>query len=310
MDRRGFLEIAGKGALGLVLQQRLSAAENSNSEVKGQMLTAKDLNDHLRSLCEVREPSVDRIIIGRAETVVSKIGTAWMPYWKTCREAVNRGVNTLVVHEPTFYTHWDLDAKEGDIFTKDVPGRKEYFRLRDEKIKWLNEKGLVIIRCHDVLDKIAGYGVPFALGRALGFSNADIIRSRQFYNVYKIDPAPAAKVAKRIAHKLKAAGQPGVAFYGDGGRRISSVGLGTGCICNPIQFMDLEPDLFIAIDDAIRTWTQTTYAEDTGRPLIVINHGTAEEFGVKLLSGHLKEAFLDKDIIHFNQGCSYKWIPA
>jgi len=310
MNRRGFLEITGKGALGLVLSQRLAGADNSNSEVKKQMLTAKDVNDHLRSLCEVREPSVDRIIIGKGDTAVTKIGTAWQPYWKTCREAVNRGVNTLVVHEPTFYTHWDLDAKEGGIIERDGPGRKEYLRLRDEKIKWLNDNGLVIIRCHDVLDKIAGFGIPFALGRALGFSDGDIIRSRQFYNVYKIEAAPAAEVARRIAGKLKAVGQPGVAFYGDGDRKISSVGLGTGCICNPVEFMDLEPDLFIAIDDTVRTWTQTTYAEDTGRPLVVINHGTSEEFGMRLLSEHLKEAFADKEVIHFPQGCSYKWIPA
>jgi putative NIF3 family GTP cyclohydrolase 1 type 2 len=298
------------GAFGLDLQQQLLAADNPNSEVKGRVLTAKDVNDHLRSLCEVREPSVDRIIIGMAETPVSKIGTVWTPYWKTCREAVSRGINTLVVHEPTFYTHWDLDGKDKEVFRADVPGGREYRRVRDEKIRWINENGLVIIRCHDVLDKVAGFGIPFGLGRALGFSDADIIRSRDYYNVYRIEPAPAAEVGRRVARALKTVGQPGLAFYGDGDRKVGSVGVGTGCICDPIQFMDLEPDLFIAIDDAVRTWTQTTYAEDTGRPLIVINHGTSEEFGVRLLSRELKEAFPDKDVIHLEQGCSYKWIPA
>jgi len=101
-----------------------------------------------------------------------------------------------------------------------------------------------------------------------------------------------------------------VAFYGDPKYNVGSVGVGTGCICNPIEFMDLEPDLFIAIDDTVRTWTQTTYAEDTGRPLVVINHGTSEEHGMKMLNAHLKEAFPDKDVIHLEQGCTYKWITA
>ena len=53
---------------------------------------------------------------------------------------------------------------------------------------------------------------------------------------------------------------------------------------------------------------QTTYAEDTGKPLIVINHGTSEEYGMRLLSEHLKAAFSHLEIIHFSQGCSYRWI--
>jgi len=308
MDRRTFLQIAGKSSLALMLSSQISAAQKSNSKGKQKMLKAKDIQDHLRSLCEVPEPSVDRIIIGKPDTTVTKIGTAWMPYWKTCRDAVSRGVNTLVVHEPTFYTHWDLDAKDSDYFRADTPGRREYFRLREEKIKWINENNLVIIRCHDVLDKIADFGIPFALGKALGFSDDNVIRSRKFYNVYKIDTKPAIEVAEYIAEKLKALGQPGVAFYGDKNYKVSSVGLGTGCICNPIEFMDMEPDLFIAIDDSIRTWAQTTYAEDTGRPLVVMNHGTTEEPGMKMLNAHLKKAFPDKNVIHFEQGCTYKWV--
>ena len=48
-------------------------------------LKAIDVNDYLRSLCDVKEPSVDRIIIGDPNTRVTKIGTCWMPYWKTLK---------------------------------------------------------------------------------------------------------------------------------------------------------------------------------------------------------------------------------
>jgi len=305
MDRRTFLGASGMGSLELVLAGRLS----DPGAAGGNHLTAADVNAHLRSLCEVAEPSVDRIVIGRPETVVSGIGTAWMPYWKTCRDAVKQGINTLVVHEPTFYAHWDLDTKDSDYFAGQ-PGRDDYVRLRDEKIEWINDNGLVIIRCHDVLDKIAGFGIPFALGQILGFADRDLIRSKTFFNVYRVEPKPAAQVARDIAARLKALGQPGVAFYGDPDYRVRSVGVGTGCICDPIGFADLKPDLFIGIDDTIRTWIQTTYAEDTGRPLVVINHGTSEEYGMRLLNAHLKETFPNEKVVHLNQGCSYRWITA
>jgi putative NIF3 family GTP cyclohydrolase 1 type 2 len=307
MKRRKFVSTAGLGALGagITLNNMLANKSNLNYMKK---LTAADVNKYLRSLIDVEEPSVDKIIIGDPGTPVKKMGTAWMPYWKTCRQAVKEGVNVLVVHEPTFYAHRDLEAAEWNHIENPSIGQQKYLEQREEKARWILENGLVIIRCHDVWDKIPDIGIPYAFGQALGFSDDDIIRSETFYNVYKTDPAPAIEIARSVASRLNIAGQPGVAFYGDENYRVSSVGVGTGCICDPMNYMQLDPDLYIAIDDTVRTWIQTTYAEDTGKPLLVVNHGTSEEFGIKGLNEHLKKAFKDFEVVHFNQGCTYKWI--
>ena len=274
-------------------------------------MKAADVNKYLRSLCEVKEPSVDRVIIGDPETPVTKIGTAWTPYWKTLRQSVDQGVNTLVVHEPTFYTHWDLESKNAEYTRATEAGKDAYLKAINKKEQWIKNNGLVIIRCHDVLDIVPEFGIPYAFGQALGFTNKDILRSKKYYNVYGLETAtPATEVAKRIAGKLKAANQPGVAFYGDPDYPVKSVGLGTGCACNPLDFMDLNADLYIGIDDTIRTWTQTTFAEDTGLPLIVINHGTSEEFGMRVLSKKLQEAFPGYEVEHLKQGCGYRWVTA
>jgi putative NIF3 family GTP cyclohydrolase 1 type 2 len=273
-------------------------------------MTAAALNAHLRSLVAVDEPSVDKIIIGDPETVVKKIGTAWMPYWRTLKEARKKGVNTMVVHEPTFYTHRDLEETRWDWHAAPDPAKKMYQDQVDAKKKWILENEMVVIRCHDVLDKIKGFGIPFAFGRGLGFSDADLIASRTYYNVYRIGEQPAGGVARRIAGKLREVGQPGVAFYGDPETPVRSVGLGTGCICDPLNFMDLEMDLAVAIDDSVSTWVQTTYAEDTGKPLVVVNHGTSEEFGMRELSAQLDQSLEFVEVIHFPQGCSYQWISS
>jgi hypothetical protein len=145
------------------------------------------------------------------------------------------------------------------------------------------------------------------LGQILGFTNADIIVSKTYYNVYRVKPVSAKEFALYAAQKLKSVNQPGVAFYGDEDRIIESVGLGTGCICNPLDYMELEADCYIAIDDTIDTWVQTTYAQDTGLPLIVVNHGTSEENGMVFLNDHLAKAFPKLEVVHFCQGCPYKW---
>jgi putative NIF3 family GTP cyclohydrolase 1 type 2 len=271
-------------------------------------MTAGDLNTYLRSIIEVDEPSVDRIVIGDPTTPITKIGTAWMPYWKTLKKAVEEGVNTLIVHEPTFYTHWDLDAENSDYQRAPIPARDKYTSVVNEKKKWIEDNGLVIIRCHDVLDKVPDWGIPYALGMGLGLTNESIVKSKKFYNVYEIDPTPAVEVAQKIAKSLKKVDQPGVAFYGDENYSVKTIGLGTGCICDPLEYSELGPDLYIGIDDTIRTWIQTTYAEDTGQPLVVINHGTSEEFGMQSLNEHLRKTLTNYNVVHLQQGCGYKWI--
>jgi hypothetical protein len=237
MKRRKFVGITGAAALGIqAFPDGLFARNHAGIE------TAGDLNDYLRSLIEVDEPSVDKVIVGDPSTKISRIGTAWMPYWQTLKEAKTMGVNTMVVHEPTFYTHRDLEEKKWDYLGAPSPARELYLEQVEAKKQWIEKNGMVIIRCHDVLDKIGEYGIPFAFGRALGFSDSDLIRSRTYYNVYGIETSPAIVVARQIAAKLKAVGQPGVAFYGDENFPVSSVGLGTGCICDPMQFMDLDMD--------------------------------------------------------------------
>lgn len=301
MRRRDFIVTTGLASMSLS-----SLASFAGKEI----ITANDLQKYLRGLCQVKEPSVDRIIIGDPETKIKKAGTAWTPYFKTLKNAVNKGINVLVVHEPTFYTHWDLETKGKDLFNTPSPAKDQYMEALETKKSWIENNGLVIIRSHDVPDILKNFGIPFGLGQKLGFKNEDIIASKNFYNVYKVDKDSASNIARKIAGKLKDINQPGVAFYGDENRPVSSVGLGTGCICDPQEYAELNADLYIGIDDTVRTWIQTTFAEDTGKPLIVINHGTSEEAGMKLLNEHLNRNIPTIEFIHFPQGCSYKWITA
>jgi NIF3 (NGG1p interacting factor 3) len=312
MRRRRFIELAGAASAGALFPHGRRPDPGLGIRTAGgagaKALLAKDVAAHLRGLEAVAEPSVDRIVIGDPETEVAHIGTCWLPYWEACRQAVRDGVNLLVVHEPAFYTHWDLDEKSPDLFSASPAGREAYGKAVRVKRDWIAANKLVIIRCHDVLDKIGGFGIPHALGRLLGFGSGDILRARPYYNVYRTEPRPAVVVARTIAAKLAEVRQPGVAFYGDRDRIVDSVGVGTGCYSDPIEFMGLAPALFVAIDDVVRTWTQTVFAQDTGHPLVVVNHGATEEAGVRGLSEHLRKTYPERRVIHYAQGCGYEWV--
>jgi putative NIF3 family GTP cyclohydrolase 1 type 2 len=259
-------------------------------------------------MVKLKPDTVDKIIIGDADTKVRKIGTCWMSDSDTIGRALEAGVNVLITHEPTFYTHRDLDDVPGFLQRSTPFTREQYLAQIERKKKWINDYKLVIIRNHDTLDALKDKGIPFALGEFLGFRNTDIIASRTYYNVYKFNKQKAIEFAKNIATRLKELGQPGVAFYGDSELEVSSVGVGTGWICDPMEFGDLKPDVFIAIDDVVKTHIQTVFANDTGHPLIVINHGTSEEMGMRSLNQIIKEKYPDIEVIHLMQGCTYDWI--
>lgn len=307
MERKDFIKLTAMAG-GMYVASGLARGGEMPVFFSSRDITADDIQQFLVSLTKLGPKTVDRFIIGNPDTRIRKIGTCWMPYWETCKNAVESGVNLMVVHEPTFYTHWDLDENQEDYYRSPDYTKKQYLELVEEKKKWILENDLVIIRNHDTIDALRDRGIPFALGQFLGYGNDSIIASRTYYNVYKIDKQPASQVAAAIAKKLKELGQPGIAFYGNPDLPASSIGIGTGCICDPMYFADLQPDIFIAIDDVVRTWTQTTFAIDSGRPLIIINHGTSEEMGMRMLNQIIQERFPEIETIHFKQGCTYKWI--
>ena len=281
--------------------------------------TARELCDYLRTLggdaVDVNT-TVDKVIIGDPDTPIQKIGTCWMPYLDVLKEAYAAGVNVMVCHEPTFYAHHDLEEElTNREFAKYyrwrglTTGMEAYAAMVEEKKQWILEHGMVIIRCHDALDAAPEFGIPFALGKALGFGSEDLLRSKPYLNIYRMPGTTALMAAKKLAKKLRACGQDGVQFYGDPDRAVSSVAVGTGCYCDPIEVMELGADLYIAIDDAVQTWVQTAFAHDSGQPMIVINHGGSEEPGVQLLSEHL-EKVMPYPVQHFFCGCGYRWISA
>jgi putative NIF3 family GTP cyclohydrolase 1 type 2 len=273
-------------------------------------MTAGELHRWLRSLHDVPEPSVDRIIAGDPETRVRAIAVVWMPTWEALREACARGCNVIVAHEPTFFTHLDFDGFETEFARLPSRARESVFATRESKRAWIRDHGLVVIRCHDVLDAMPG-GVVDSLSAALGFAKEDEVKAVPHHRVVKIEPAiPAGELAQRLANRFAGIGQPGVAFYGDPQRTVRSLGLGTGYACEPWTFVELGADMCVTIDDRIKTWTESEWADDSGFPMIVIHHGTSEEWGVRRLREIVAERFPEINVQQIRQGFRARWVPA
>ncbi|MGE5294205.1 MAG: hypothetical protein ACM3VT_05200, partial [Solirubrobacterales bacterium] len=152
MDRREFVKTSMFGGAGAWLAgSSLASAAASTRD-----LTAGDVHEHLRSLGrEWIDPqnTVDTFKSGRPEMPVKGIAVAWMSYFDALREAVAKGCNLFVTHEPTYYNHTDTDQS---VFAFEIARQKKAF---------IEDNGLTIIRCHDVWDRVPGIGIPDAWGQ-------------------------------------------------------------------------------------------------------------------------------------------------
>ena len=260
-------------------------------------MRALEINEYLNGLVpDLKEKTVDRVIYGGPDREVEGIAVAWMPYKRAIEEAHESGANVLVTHEPTFYDHWDLEGKGPE------------FEECKAKMEFIDDLEMTVIRCHDVWDALPEIGIPYAWGEFLDLG--DPTGGQLYYNLYSIEPQSAMDFTRSVAEKTAGLGQDTVGFYGDPGREIRTVGLGTGCISNPFKIYELGADLAISVDDVVRAWVAGEWCQDQGNPLIVVNHCVSEEPGMVTLANHLKEAFPDVPVNHLPQTCTFQSVGA
>ena len=260
------------------------------------LMTALELCDSLNRLWPELDLSktVDQLVAGDGNQVVNGVAVCWMPYSSTLREAAALGVNTVVAHEPTFFDHWELK--------KEVL-HPRYEEAKREKLSLIAELGLTIIRCHDVWDAIPEVGMPFRWGHFLVLSR--LLHSERYLNVYRVERQKALEFSKYFASRTAEAGQSTVEFYGDPDRIIETVGIGTGCCSEAMRLYDLGADLAVSVDDIARAWIIGEYCNDTGSPMIVVNHGVSEDCGMDSLRDQVERLLPTVPVYRIKQGCSY-----
>lgn len=244
-----------------------------------------------------RDRTVDQIIAG-PDQEIRAAAVCWMPYSWAIREAAARGANLLVAHEPTFYDHFEFRQMLDE----------RYAQAKAEKEKLIEELGLTILRCHDVWDAVPGKGVPDSWGKLLGFDEP--VSQSVYHRIYQVPSGTALEVSIRIADRTAEYGQATLAFYGDPGARVETVGLGTGCCSSPHDLFALGADLAISVDDIVRAWIDGEWATDTGRPVLVVNHGVSEACAMQSLADQISCLVGGIPVSVIRQGCSFLEVRA
>lgn len=261
-------------------------------------MKASDLQAYLESLkgdWEYPEKSYDMYVAGDPETEVKGIAVAWMGYVQALEQAVALGCNVFITHEPTYYNHFDRDA--------------EIFRFPEvaKKRQYIEEQGLVIIRCHDLWDQMKEIGIPDSWGQLLDFGRS--IDGDDHIRVYDAGGRSAVEIAQQVAERTRPYGQEAVQFMGPEDKIVHRLCTGTGAITPFQTYLErFDADMAICTDDGIWYWRDAAFAIDFEIPLVVVNHAVSEDIGMTQLAKHLQAAFPQIPIHNIPQRCMYRLI--
>ena len=96
-----------------------------------------------------------------------------------------------------------------------------------------------------------------------------------------------------------------VHYVGDADGEVTRIAVGTGAITNFRLMFSLEADVLLLTDDGTRLWESAVWSVDVGVPLILVNHATAEEPGMRNLAVYVREQF-SVPVHQIPQGCLYR----
>jgi putative NIF3 family GTP cyclohydrolase 1 type 2 len=237
--------------------------------------------------------TVDTIKVGDPNTLVTGIATTFLDTMDVLQEAVRRGDNLIITHEPTFYNHLD-DTK----FFADDPVYKE-------KLSFIEQHHLVIFRLHDEIHADTIDHILKGMYEALGwdqYPHPAGPRGQYFVTIPQVTLAELAKLLQSKLHiqTLRVEGDPNLS--------ISHVALLPGSSGLEKQVLALrQPAVEVLIAGEASEWETVEYVRDAvaqGRPkaLILLGHQVSEEPGMERCAKELRELLPGIRVDHIAAG--------
>ena len=224
-----------------------------------------------------REKTVDTFKSGNPDAPVTGIAVTMMATMDVLQRASAKGLNFVITHEPTFYSH------------EDVPeGMPESDPVWAEKRAFIEKHGMVVWRFHDHWHMRKPDGIEAGMVHALGWESYQNAGNQY---LFVLPETTVKKLAEEVAKKLDS---PVVRVVGEPETKVTKVGLSPGFAGFVRETHALESDdVQVLLVGETREWETVEYAADAvtqGRKkaLIVLGHIPSEQAGMEECTSWLK----------------------
>jgi len=246
-------------------------------------LTATAIIDRIKAHIGVpwMSQTVDGIIAGDPNTPVTGVATTMMATYAVLKRAAAQGLNLVITHEPTFWSHQeDVSKVQNDP-------------LYREKLAFIKDHKLVSFHFHDHWHALKPRdGIAEGMMRRIGWSN---YVNKDDPQRFTIPATTVGDLTRLLRDKLKAST---IRTIGNPDMPVRNVMTGWGYAGGlpPAQFADSDID--VVIIGETWEWVGQEYAADlvaSGRnkALIMVGHINSEQWGMdycaEWLGGFVKE---------------------
>ena len=234
----------------------------------------------------------DGVKVGDADSPVTHIGVTLTATIDTVKKAKEAGCDFLIVHEPTFYTHFE-EWRENALI--------------EEKTRLLTEAGITLYRHHDGMhsrekDSITA-GVLATIGLVGRLEKTKFPGSALFH----LDtPMTMEALTERLKDRLSLQ-RLRVAGKTDGSVRCIAL-----CFGMPEGVFALlqREDVDCVLVGEVYEWQLGEYARDAAacgkqKSLVAMEHIASERAGMKVLADELKALFPDIPVTYFETESVY-----
>jgi putative NIF3 family GTP cyclohydrolase 1 type 2 len=287
VSRRNFLiASAGLAAAGVVRPRQAQA------------LTAGEVIRRIKSQVGIpwRDQTVDNLIAGSAETPVRGIATVIMATLDAVKRAAAAGLNMVITHESTFYSHQD----NIEPISQDPVYR--------QKLDFLNRQGMAVFHFHDHWHGRQPDGIAVGMSRALGWEKYADDRNPKFFTLPETTlRGLAEEMAARLnIRTMRVVGDPELRVR----RVISSWGFASQMPGIPLL---ARPDVDALALGETHEWELVEYAQDLiasgeRKGLIILGHMYSEQAGMEYCAEWLK-GFIHEAPVEFISSEEPYWRP-
>jgi putative NIF3 family GTP cyclohydrolase 1 type 2 len=246
-------------------------------------ITIQDVIDALNAPVGAIKNSVDRLIAGNPTTVVTGIAVTFMATRQVLEKAHRRGINLVITHEGTFYSHFE--STETSLANEPVYAAKKQF---------IDRSGLAIYRFHDGWHRCQPDGIMEGLVLELGWQ-AYVTEHLPYATVVTLSPHTVGEVAEHVKSKL---GIDVLRSVGNSSMKCERIGILAGCRGGGELAIPLieRQNLDLILYGEGPEWETPEYVRDAihmsrRTALLVLGHLESEQPGMKLLADRLGVMF-------------------
>ncbi|MCU1261237.1 MAG: hypothetical protein JWO80_4122 [Bryobacterales bacterium] len=243
-------------------------------------LTAQQIIERIQAQVGVpwRSQTVDTFKAGDPATRVTGVATTMMATYDVLVRAAAQGLNLIITHEPTFYSHLDQTAEL----------EKENDAVWADKERFIKEHHLVVWRFHDHWHMRRPDGITTGVVRQLQWQK---FQSATDPSLFVLPETTLASLAEQMKERL---GIQVVRVVGNPQMKLTKVGLAPGA-SGPQRHRSMlqRNNLDVLAIGEVPEWETIEYVTDAvsegkNKALILLGHIPSEQPGMEYCAEWLK----------------------